>query len=87
MNSSSGMASRQLSGQKIAPIFQQQNCTSKKLVLFLASTAIRSPKPTPCTSRRRVANRLQRSFISMYVNRRLVPKSTDANLFGRVRVW
>ena len=47
MNSSSGTASRQFSGRKIAPSRRQANCSSKTSVSFMLSTATRSPRRTP----------------------------------------
>jgi hypothetical protein len=60
MNSSSGTASRQFSGMKIAPRRWQANCSSKTSVSFIDSTATRSPRVTPNAPRNHNAARVIR---------------------------
>ena len=61
MNSSSGTASRQLSGRKMAPSRRQANCSSKTSVSFMLRTATRSPRATPKARASHKAARVMRS--------------------------
>ena len=61
MNSSSGTASRQFSGRKIAPSRRQANCSSNTSVSFMLSTATRSPRVTPNAWASHSAARVMRS--------------------------